>query len=125
MQEVKFSLEKIKKNIISILDRYFNDKYILFLFGSFAKNKTDETSDIDLAIYSEGPIPASKLVEVKEELENKAGTLRNIELVNLGCEELNRALLESILKEGVIWKKPKNSRELLRNLKKRLKNLKR
>ena len=48
----KLSITKLKKRIISIFDKYIEDDYILFLFGSFAKNKIDNISDIDLAIYS-------------------------------------------------------------------------
>ncbi len=45
-------IEEIKKRVISVLDKYLDNNYTLILFGSFAKNKTDKISDIDLAVYS-------------------------------------------------------------------------
>jgi len=124
MKTQPHNIAKIKKRIISILDKYFGNDYILFLFGSFAKNKIDNLSDFDLAIYSKNPIPPSKIVKVKEELETKAGTLRDIELINL-TQEVDSLLLKNILEEGILWKKTKNSEELLRNLRRHLRNLKR
>ncbi|MEW6684768.1 MAG: nucleotidyltransferase domain-containing protein [Candidatus Edwardsbacteria bacterium] len=118
------TIEKIKERIISIFDKYFGEDYILFIFGSFAKNTQDIASDIDLAIYSKEIIPASVIAQVREELENKVPTLRSIDLINLSDGNLDKKLLANILKDGLIWKKGKNSKELLKNLEKRLRNLK-
>ena len=96
------NIRKIKKRVISILDKYFGNDYILFLFGSFAKNKIDNLSDFDLAIYSKNPIPASKIVKVKEELETKAGTLR----FEYTFESLWKTIKEYLRTEGIIVSTP-------------------
>lgn len=116
-------IKDIKKKIILTFDKYFGEDYILFIFGSFAKSTQDLVSDIDLAVYSKKNVPVSVMLEVKEELENKVPTLRSIDLINLN-ENTNKKLLENILKEGLIWKKGKNCGELLKSLKRHLKNLK-
>ena|GEM_PF-3659357 len=121
----KENQKKIQTKIISIFDKYIPCEYLLFIFGSLVKNKIDRLSDIDLAVYSKDTLPSSLIAQIREELENKVPTLRCIDIVNLTDENISDNLLENILKEGVIWKKPKNSEELLRSLKKRLKSLKR
>ncbi|NQT28853.1 MAG: hypothetical protein HQ570_04560 [Candidatus Omnitrophica bacterium] len=62
------------------------------------------------------------MVQVKEALEERAGTLRDIDLINLTDRDIGVNLLQNILEEGVIWKKARSSEELLKNLKKRLTN---
>lgn len=80
------------------------------------------SSDIDLAVYRKETIPACIMVQVKEALEERAGTLRDIDLINLTDRDIGVNLLQNILEEGVIWKKARSSEELLKNLKKRLTN---
>jgi predicted nucleotidyltransferase len=86
--------------------------------------KVLRNSDIDLAVYRNEKIPTRTIVEVKEELREKAHTLRDIDLINL-TGDVNMDLLKNILEEGVVWQKTKNSKELLRSLKKRLANTER
>jgi len=120
----KENLKKIRKKVVSILDNYIGNEYLLFIFGSFAKNTEDHASDIDLAVYSQNDLPSYLIAEIREDLENKVPTLRYIDVVNLTDENINKNLLENILKEGMIWKRTRNSKELLRNLRRHLKNLK-
>jgi predicted nucleotidyltransferase len=114
-------IENIKKDIIRILDKYLGDNYLLIIFGSFMRNEVTRNSDIDLAVYRNEKISTRTIVEVKEELSEKAHTLRDIDLINL-TGDVNMDLLRNILKEGVIWQKTKNYKELLRSLKRRLAN---
>lgn len=93
----------------------------MIIFGSFVRNEVTRSSDVDLAVYRDEKIPTKTIVEVKEELREKAHTLRDIDLINL-TGDVNVDLLKNILEEGVIWQKTKNFKELLRNLKKRLAN---
>jgi len=115
-------IKDFKKRVIQILDRYLGDDYLLFVFGSCAREGLAGSSDIDLAVYREVAIPAGTIVEAKESLEEGAGTLRDIDLVNLTDQNTGTKLLGNILKEGIIWKEAKNSGELLRSLKERLLN---
>ena len=117
-------IENLKEKIIPIFDKYFPGEYLFYIFGSFAKNTVDIASDIDLAVYSKEGATASLMAQVKEELENRVPTLRDIDLINLNEEGINQKLLENIVTEGLIWKKGRNSNALLRSLRKRLKNSK-
>lgn len=114
----------IKSSIIKIVDSFLGDEYLLIAFGSFVKGKKDNSSDIDLAICRDKEISAREIVQIREELNEKAPTLRQIDLLNLTDENINTGLLKNILKQGEIWKKAKNSQGLLRDLKKRLVNTK-
>ena len=116
--------ETLKKRIIYIFDRNLDDDYMLFVFGSFARGKIDKSSDIDLAVCGTRKISSCVLVQVKDDLERNLGTLRDMDIIDLTDKNVGIKLLENILKEGVIWRKAKNSKELLGNLKKRLKSLK-
>jgi len=112
----------LKKKIINVLDQNLDDDYMLFVFGSFAKGGMDKSSDIDLAVYGTKEISPRVLVQAKDDMERNLGTLRDIDIVNLTDKNVGIKLLRNILKEGVIWRKEKNSKGLLKNLKKRLKN---
>ncbi|MBU2599095.1 nucleotidyltransferase domain-containing protein [bacterium] len=113
------SRKDIKEEIIRILDKYLSNNYLLIIFGSFVRNEMIRSSDIDLAVYRNEKIPTKTIVEAKEELKMKTHTLRDIDLINL-TKDVNVDLLKKILEEGVIWKETKNSKGLLKNLKKRL-----
>ncbi|MFH1548807.1 MAG: nucleotidyltransferase domain-containing protein, partial [Candidatus Omnitrophota bacterium] len=115
-------MKALKEKIVNILDGYLGEDYLLFVFGSFAKGKIVKSSDIDLAVYKAIKIPACLLIQAKDDMERKLGTLRDIDVVNLTDKNVGLKLLENILKEGIIWREAKNSKELLKNLKKRLKN---
>jgi len=100
--------EQLKTKIIEIFDKYLGEEYLLFLFGSFSKKTSDITSDIDLAVYCNHTISPLLLLKIKEELEHRLYTLKEIDLINLTDASVNKNLLENILKEGVLWKKSKN-----------------
>ncbi len=117
--------QKVKSKVIEIFDKYLGQDYILFLFGSFARGNFDRTSDIDLAVYSKEKIPSSLFARIRAEIEDKISLLRDIDLVNLTEDVLSVELLARILKEGVLWKKARNWKELLTSLKRCLENLRR
>ncbi|MBI4369242.1 MAG: nucleotidyltransferase domain-containing protein [Elusimicrobia bacterium] len=113
-----------KKEIINITTNRLGHDCLLFIFGSMAHGKIDKLSDIDLAFYREKKITEADLVELKEELDTKVHTLRFLDLFNFTSPTLHPPLVKNILKEGILWHKPKNSAELLKSLRKRLKNIK-
>ena len=108
----------VKKEIISVFDKHIKGGYMLILFGSFVNNSATGASDIDLAVYGAKKIPPSSFLELKEDLDEKVRTLREIDLVDLTERVTDKALLANIIK-GKIWRKSKNYQELLKNLKKR------
>ncbi len=116
---------KIKTEITKILNHYLGNNYVLIVYGSLARNQIDTSSDIDLAIYREEKIPSKTIALIREELNQSVHTLREIDLVNLTENNINKVLLKNILTEGKIWYGKKNSKELLKSLKKHLLNSKR
>lgn len=60
-------LEKIKEKIKPVAEKY-NLVYV-WVFGSFAKQKQREDSDIDVIVRTEDVIDGFKIVEVKFALE--------------------------------------------------------
>ncbi|MCK4809380.1 MAG: nucleotidyltransferase domain-containing protein [Candidatus Omnitrophica bacterium] len=118
----KEKINDFKEKAIRILDNYLGNNYLLFVFGSCVKGGTLRSSDIDLAVYRKETIPGCIMVQAKEALEEGAGTLRDIDLINLTDKNVGVNLLQDILEEGVIWKEARSSKELLKNLKKRLIN---
>lgn len=61
--------ETIKNKIIEIFDKHLGEEFILFLFGSFAENNFDRTSDIDLAVYRKEKIPSFIISYIKAYIE--------------------------------------------------------
>ncbi|VAW18062.1 hypothetical protein MNBD_BACTEROID05-1309 [hydrothermal vent metagenome] len=113
----------IREKVCKICDQFLGDDYILLVFGSLVRQEIVQSSDIDLAVYRQEMISFSLLVDIKEKLEEEAGTLRDIDVLNLTDKNINADLLRNILKEGEIWKEAKNSNALLKSLRKRLESL--
>jgi len=110
----------LKEKIIKIFDRYIKDEYILILFGSFAKNNNTRSSDVDIGVYKKNGVDNGIFLKIKDELEEI--TLRDIDVVDL-YKVKDFKFLDKVIREGVIWK-GKNSKELLKDLKKHLESLK-
>jgi len=118
-------INRTRIEIIKLINKHLGtDDYLLFCFGSFVKGNLQKSSDIDLAIYKKNGFFTNEFQEIKEALNEQVKTLRDIDFINLNNKEINKDLLENILKEGVIWNEGKNSKELLKDLKRRLINLK-
>lgn len=63
--------QKLKKEIVKIIGKYLDlKKYRVFVFGSRARGKSRERSDIDIGIEGPRPVPGNIMVEIKEEIEN-------------------------------------------------------
>lgn len=118
------NLSLIQQQATEITKSFLGENHLLILFGSAARNETDQSSDIDLAIYQNLPIPEKTMTEIHDALNNQVRTLRILELINLTDKNLNKQLLENIIKEGVVWSTRKNSSELWKSLKNHLNDLK-
>ncbi len=89
------SIDDIKKTCNGIFPDY--DVEYCYLFGSYAKNKASESSDVDLLINTHtSGIKYYELVErMREGLHKKVDMLDSKQLLN------NPALLNEVLKEGI------------------------
>jgi len=88
-------MDKIIKSVNNILKKY--DVKSCYLFGSYAKNKAKENSDIDLLIDSDitGLDYYGLIEELRETLHKK------IDLLTLKSISDNSTLLYEILKDGI------------------------
>jgi len=89
------SLEKIKDVVEQVLADY--DVEYCYLFGSYAKQKAIETSDVDLLIStSVSGLPFYGLIEkLREELHKK------VEVITVSSLKDNPQLIGEILKDGI------------------------
>ncbi|MBR5669336.1 MAG: nucleotidyltransferase domain-containing protein [Spirochaetales bacterium] len=91
----KLTIEKIKEICAGVFVKYPVD--YCYLFGSYAKGKETETSDVDLLVSM--PIDGLQYLELievlREELKKKVDLLDVTQLNN------NPALMQEILKDGV------------------------
>ena len=69
----------------------------VYLFGSEARGSSRRSSDIDLAIESERPIPYGKVLDLREALE-KLRTLREFDIVDLSI--VDRKFRTLVSKQG-------------------------
>ncbi|MBZ1348547.1 MAG: nucleotidyltransferase domain-containing protein [Candidatus Nealsonbacteria bacterium] len=77
-----YPLEKLKKEILKIVVKYFDtNEYRVFFFGSRVKGDNFSRSDIDIGIEGPKEISAIFKLEIEEELE-KLPLLYKIDLVD-------------------------------------------
>ncbi len=72
----------------------------VYLFGSRATGRAARTSDIDIAVLPETPLPEGVLAELRDQLE-ESSIIYTVDLVNL--ETAEEGLRERVLKEGIEW----------------------
>lgn len=89
------SLNTIQNIVVPVLNKH-NIKYCM-LFGSYAKNKARENSDIDLLIDTD--ITGLAFFKIIEEL--RQATHKKIDLLRLKDLEIGNPIILEILKEGI------------------------
>ena len=89
------SMDKIKEIVTKVLSKY--DVQYCYLFGSYAKDKAKEDSDVDLLVSTTvtGLKFFGLVEELRVELKKKVDLLTISQIVN------NEELLNEILKDGV------------------------
>lgn len=89
------TIEEITEKVKTVMKKY--DVEYCFLFGSYAKNKQKENSDIDLLISSN--ITGLKFYGLVEELRESLS--KKIDLLDLKQLNNNQELINEILKDGI------------------------
>ena len=89
------SLEEIKKACGTVFQEY-NVKYCI-LFGSYAKGKAKETSDVDLLISTDAK--GLKFFGMAERLRQELH--KKVDLLDFNQLPGNEELIEEILKDGI------------------------
>jgi predicted nucleotidyltransferase len=90
-------LEQIRKIILSRLKDY---RFQLLLFGSQATQRSDNASDIDIAILPITPLPRGLLSEIREELEESCIPYP-VDLVDLS--KTSPDFVRHVKEEGIMW----------------------
>lgn len=75
--------EEILQEILKIIRRHLPEKdFRILLFGSWAKESAEPTSDIDIGILGERNVDDFVLLRIKEEV-GGIPTLRSVDIVDL------------------------------------------
>lgn len=93
MEEIKQSLEKIKKTLIEDIN-----PLVIILFGSYSRNSQNSESDIDIAIISNN-VDKKELFYEKQKLENEIS--KDIDLVNLNDKDMSDGFKYEVLMNGI------------------------
>ena len=111
--------EKLKHQILDIIFKFLNsEECLVFLFGSFVKGRVRQSSDIDIGIICNEKINPIIIERIREEINEKVWTLREIDIVDFRNIS-DKVFLNSALKEVEIWhigKKLKINLESLKTL---------
>ncbi len=110
-------VERYRELIVGAFERVLKRDFLLMLFGSFSRGKVDRLSDIDVAVYAGEPLSPKEYFELRCALE-ELPILRDVDLVDL-AEVEDPIFLREVLK-GKVWK---SSPGLLKDLRKRLRSL--
>ncbi len=94
----KWDVAETKRIVLENLSPYAVSVY---LFGSHASNTMVRSSDIDVAVLSNEPLPTGLLSDIRDKLED-SHILYSVDLVDLS--EVSQIFKDKVMKEGVIWK---------------------
>ena len=90
-----YSIEHIKNIIEPIAESY--QLPAVYLFGSYAKGKATEKSDVDLLVAM--PVDGMKFFELVETLREKLK--KKVDLLDIAQLNNNPTLVQEILKDGI------------------------
>ncbi|MCQ2743027.1 MAG: nucleotidyltransferase domain-containing protein [Bacilli bacterium] len=91
------SLEEIKDKVDGVLSKHKDDVNFCYLFGSYAKGKATESSDVDLLIDTS--LGGLEFVGLIEELRNVLH--KEIDLIRLSSQGENVSFLAEVMKDGI------------------------
>ncbi|HXG38724.1 MAG TPA: nucleotidyltransferase domain-containing protein [Bacteroidota bacterium] len=89
----------IIKEVFRIIRRYLSDEYKVFVFGSWATGSALPTSDVDIGILGNQPVPWEIMHRIRGEVE-AIPTLRRIDVVDLYAKE--PTFTENILRTAIL-----------------------
>ena len=89
------TVEQIKKNCSSVFENYSID--YCYLFGSYAKGKATEVSDVDLLIATS--ITGMQFYDLVENI--REALHKKVDVLNREQLNANPELIDEILKDGI------------------------
>lgn len=72
----------------------------IILFGSYATGQQTASSDIDLAIKTEKPIPYKKIIAIQQDIDETTIPLK-VDIIDM--HTVQEAIKKNILREGITW----------------------
>ncbi len=108
--------EELKAQILKIIFKYLpKDRCTVFLFGSYARDRAKQSSDIDIGIICPEKLDSSQIFLLKEDLNENAQTLRNIDIIDFNSG-LDEDFIRIATKKVEIWNKGKELKGCLKNI---------
>ena len=98
MNDCVYTINELENIICDVLKNYSVKKAILF--GSYAKNKQNEKSDIDLIIDSDGKLLNINFYSVLEDLVEKLN--KKVDLFEISEIQKDSPIYNEILEEGIV-----------------------
>jgi hypothetical protein len=92
---VVYLLSDIKERLVPVLKKYGLSKAAIF--GSYARNEANATSDIDLLIQMDETFDLEKYLKFEEDVRRALD--KNVDIVEYRC--INNIMRDDILKEAV------------------------
>ena len=89
------TISELLESIIQIINKYIKEEHEIYIFGSWAKGKSLDTSDLDIAVESTVKIKDEVFIKIKEDI-NNLPTLRTIDIIDL--KRVSKNFRENILK---------------------------
>lgn len=77
----------------------------VYLFGSWARGDSQVSSDVDIAVLHETPLPPGLLSQIRFDIE-ESSFLPVVDLVDLS--QSTKTFRQRVLSEGVLWIDSKN-----------------
>ena len=90
---------EIIKKTAGIVKEYVPDDYKIYIFGSWAKGNTLETSDIDIGTLGKEKVEWSLMAKILEKTES-IPTLRSIDVVDLSS--VDKSFKNNVMKHAKI-----------------------
>ncbi len=78
----------IIQEVVTVIRRYLDETYQVFIFGSWARGNARETSDIDIGILGQEKVSRIIMYKILGEVEN-IKTLRTIDVVDFNTKNKN------------------------------------
>lgn len=92
------AIEKLRRMVLDALGDHDAE---VWLFGSCARGKVRNASDIDIGILPRSQLPAGFLGELEANIE-ESSVPYHVDIVDLS--RIDPAWLDTIRREGVIWR---------------------
>ena len=115
-------LNDVKDSALEIIfKRIPKEECAVFLYGSLAMGKTSNSADIDIGIFCREKIAHRTMAIIRNEIEEKARTLREIDVIDFSDIE-DTIFLKIALKKIKLWHQGRKVKEyfahfISRNLK--------